>query len=260
MSIIADLVLKLANAKCPKCSYALNMSDIERAQAQLNAGVLVCPKCQHLIRSGLGGGHLHGSSSPDKSSFQQPEQIKFAHLENGSLQFSVPWKMQAAVGLLFFGLFWVGLIGFMGLMAAKSGGARINKVYTTDLVRIYTSLIGVAMPGLLVLTGWLVQFANKRQITVSRNLISFSDGPLWFGKVQQVNPSLITNLSIRSKSGGSVNRKRFYHFDIFMHLKDGGLVKLCTARTIADAIFIEQKIESYFNIKDNKALDLVRVV
>ena len=76
----------------------------------------------------------------------------------------------------------------------------------------------------------------------------------------QINPQDILNLSVRRQSSGEVNNQRQYSNIVDIHLKDGRVIKLCNANSMADAIFIEQTIEKFFGIVDEKNLDQLNAI
>jgi transcription elongation factor Elf1 len=256
MSLV-NVLLKLTSFKCPKCTHQFTQEDVHKAESQIKSGVLVCPSCQHLL------GHSTPTQSNqlfDKTIYKPSADLKFTQNQNGTLSFSLPWKTKMTSIILLFGFVWLSMCGIAIYMSIKSGGATINGVYTTDLGKIKNMMGLFCIPGFLTLSFGLVQFLNKRQITVSRSLISFFDEPLWSLKLTRIDPKNIMNLAVVRHTTGTVNGQRQFAHAVNVHFKDGQAIKLCNANSLADALFVEQTIEKFLGITDNQSLDELNAV
>lgn len=249
---IGNFILKMAGLNCSACKYQLTSEDMVRAQSQMQAGVLVCPKCQGLVKSFTAFG---SNARYDKSNITRSSILTYEHNQSGSQSFEVPWRSQMTTFMLFFSLLWNGIIGFISYSALSGLGLHINNVHTTDKTEILASLsIFIVIGAGLFLIG-LLGFINKRYILVNKFQISYTDGPLWLSGIKVFKTNNIANLSIRRKHGGKINGRSVYSHIVDVHLKDGSTLKLCSTKNAKDAVFIEQQIEKYLGLKDQPELD-----
>lgn len=249
---IGNFILKMAGVNCSSCKYQLTTEDMLRAQSQMQAGVLVCPKCQGLVKSFM---HSGANATYDKSNVVRTSFITHEHEQNGSQSFEIPWRNQMTSFLLFFGLFWSGIVGAIAYSALSGSGMHINNVYTTDKSEILSALSLFVLIGVVMVIFGFINLINKRFITVNKFHISYTDGPLWLSGVKMFKSNDISNLSIRRKNNGEINGRSVYSHVVNMHLKQGMVVKLCTTKNREDAVYIEQQIEKYLGLKDKPELD-----
>lgn len=246
---IGNFILKMAGLNCSACKYQLTTDDMLRAQSQMKAGVLVCPKCQGLVKS------FNGNASYDKTNVIKTSFITHEQNQNGSHNFEVPWRTKMTHFLLFFGLFWSGIIGVITSSALSGSGMTINGVFTTDKTEILLALSLFVLIGVVMVATGFVNLINRRYITVNKFHISYTDGPIWLSGVKVFKTIDISNLSIRRKHDGRINERSVYSHVVELHLKQGSVVKLCSTKNKEDAIYIEQQIEKYLALKDQPELD-----
>ena len=254
---LADWILKLAQTKCTSCSHQFTGEDLKKAESQIKAGVLVCPKCQVLVKSGafgVGNNFSHGPSF-DKSSLGLNSKISHTLGYDGSLNFEIPWRNWGTNFFLLFGTFWCSIVGLILYVTINADRIKVNGSYTSDKTEVYVFLSVFVLIGLGTLGAGLLGLINKTYLVVNRAHLSYTHGPLWFSEVKFFKTQDIANLSTRRSKTGEVNKRPVYTHVVDINLKDGSAIKLCRVGTPNDAVYIEKQVEKFLGLKDNETLD-----
>lgn len=254
---VTDWILKLVQTKCSSCSHQFTGEDLKRAESQIKAGVLVCPKCQVLVKSGAFGigNQFHHGPAFDKSSLGLSSKIAHTLGYDGSINFEIPWRNSGTTFFFFFGFFWCSIVSFILYATVQADRIKVNGVYTSDKTQVYVFLSVFVVIGIATLGAGILGFINKTYLVVNRSHLSYTHGPLWLSDVKFFKTQDIANLSTRRSKSGEVNKRPVYTHVVDINLKDGTAVKLCRVSTPNDAVFIEKQVEKFLGIKDNESLD-----
>ncbi len=132
----------------------------------------------------------------------------------------------------------------------------MNGVFVTDPRQVLQSLLPFCAIGAFIVIIGIVKFFNKTFVTASMMDLRFFVAPLWLGKEKVIAFHEIANFSVNRRVHQSKNN-RSYHHHVDVVLKNGTKVKLCSTKDMNESLFIERELEKFYNLQDNKDLDVV---
>jgi len=217
--------------KCERCDAAIPAENVN-----INALVAKCNICNAVFGiTGVGGG---GQSVPRRAEVAMPTSITMT--DNGrELSITRKWFTYTAFFLVFFSLFWNGIVSVFVVGAITSG---------EWIMLLFISLHLTV--GVCIAYYTLCLFVNKTRITVTRDYLSVKHGPLpWFGnsklaasKVDQIWCKLHVQ---RNKNGTTIT------YQVHANSTHGKSKKLIGGlNKPEEALFVEQQIETFLKIED----------
>lgn len=239
---------------CPNCDQAIPAADVNIALA-----IAKCGSCDQVFNFAKEVGLP--ALRPDKKN-PVPMPPKFAVEELGSeLVVRWSWYSHAVWFLLFFCIFWDGFlivwysVVLFGMVAA-TGGSAGHGAGLFGLIFLLFPLIHVAV-GVSLTYFVFCSFINRTEIRVSQGELTVRHGPLpWFG-----NHTLATvDIGQLYCSEKVRNNRRGYnvHYDLNIMRTDQTKLSLLTLEELDQVLFLEQKLEEFLRIEDERIPGEVR--
>lgn len=245
------LVTATAKIECPACKYSLTSADLARSASQMNAGVLVCPKCMKVINANVGT--FFHSSRISKENIKAVERFEVGE-QNGTLHISIPWRHEASPWFILFGAVFFGTLVTVVQLTDGSWSWSFLDSFTTFHP---TSIAEVcaALAAMLALVAAISNLINKTYITVTAHELKFRSGPVSLSPHRTIPTGKIKNLAVYQETRDGVNHNR-----VIVIFKDDESVNLCSTRNLNESLFIENLIEGFLKIDDDRTLDVVGIV
>lgn len=239
---------------CPACGAAVPASDVNIQQA-----IAKCSRCDSVFR--IDQQLPPAKPSQDRQETPMPKNFRVEDFGT-ELVISWSWFSPTILFLLFFCVFWDGFLiiwysavfgfSFLGLGGPKGpvGGALL-------LMALFPLLHVAVGVGLTYYV--LASFVNRTRVRVDRGELSIRHGPVPFPGNKTLSTSELTQFycteSVR-------NQRRGYNvtYDLNAVHVDGSKIKLLGGLSeIEQALFLEQRLEKFLNIENERVPGEVRV-
>ncbi len=220
---------------CPQCG-----KNVPGENINIEKCIAKCPSCSSIFQ-------INGYQPKDRAAITLP---RFMTLESGENMLTITrrWISGSIYGLVLLCLAWNGVFAMMVFVAFRSGSKGIPLFFL-----IFFAILGLA--GIIILYRTISAFVNRTTITVDRNLLAITHGPLpWFGNKQirsQKIEQLYTKEVIKKAHGSRHSDVKRYELRAILTTKTA--VKLLAKLDGPEqALFIEQEVEKFLGIKDKE--------
>ena len=226
------------NIVCDKCEAIVPAGNID-----LQRGIAKCADCDNIFGcreqlDGLAGDAARSTARLERSEVELPRKMKLYRKPDG-LRIVRRWFGAQFVFMIVFCCFWD------GFMIVWFGIAISQKQWIMAAFGTLHALVGA---GLSYFT--LCGIANSTTITVYRGLLEIKHGPLPVPGNQSLPASTLTQLYSKEKVSHSRNGTSV-SYEVRARTTDRGDIKLLGHLEREDqALFIEQQIEHFLEIKD----------
>lgn len=243
---IGNFLLKLANVRCPNCSYQLKMRDLQRAQL---SGMFQCPKCQHAIANKANDSSI--PSKLEKSNVVATRQVKVT-TRGSEFRVEIKWLSRSSGFIISFALVWNSIIGLISYIFFF---AKVGRIQNGPISFLVMGLFGLA--GLQLIYLALCEIFNTTRILVKANKIAFWTKPFSMNATQVINVADIVNFSLERRDGGKQNSRRVFKHFVNIQLRNGNSIPLCRVQNMNEGMYVEKLLESKLGLVDDPSLDRV---
>lgn len=219
---------------CPNCSTSTKANNINIIDL-----VAKCHHCDAVFN--FSQDLLSGKR--DRPEIMLPPGFEaFTTLSTLDIEFSWKQTSQSLGFLIFFALFWNGILSVFVVTAIMSG------TYGMILGCSVHLLIGICLTYYI-----LTVLLNKTHILVSRREIQIEHGPLRlpFYPNRNIAASDLNQLFIKKYTNGKTNGRPNYAFSVTAQVRTGSNITLVKGlKRPEQATYIEQQIEKFLHIED----------
>jgi hypothetical protein len=238
--LFEDSEYNLIDIHCPKCGEYVPASNIN-----INKTLGKCEHCNSVFNFDKDPAFFNDRRGrPEMIMPKGTEVLKLRE----SLDIQINWFRSVSKGKLaflsLFGIVWNAIVFPMAIVMLLSG------VYLALLFMSLHLLVGVVM------MFWVAAyFLNETNIVVTSNYIDISYGPIRspFNKGKRINANEIKQLYVSKYiTNVSKNGQRVQAYGLFAFLHNGEKIPLLKDMNKATQLYIEQEIERFLEIKDDK--------